>query len=95
MNFSCDNTCYTEDCMKTIMTCSIMVMLALFLACDHDDDDKKSNCRDAYVLSLAACRTLPAEEQSDCFFNAMGILFACDPESYWKMWGCDDGQPCM
>ncbi|HOT46724.1 MAG TPA: hypothetical protein PLM53_18840 [Spirochaetota bacterium] len=81
--------------MKTIVRCSIIFMLALFLACEYRDEDKSKKCDNTYALSLAACRTLPAANQSDCFFNAMGILFACDPKSYWKMWGCDDGEPCM
>ncbi len=72
-----------------------MFMLALFLACELKDDDKNKNCDNAYLLKLATCRTLPAADQSGCFFDAMGILFACDQKSYWKMWGCEDGEPCM
>ena len=81
--------------MKTIITYCCMALFLLFLACEYNDEDKNKNCDDAYMLKMAACRTLPAADQSDCFFDAMMILYACDPESYWKMWGCDDGKPCM
>lgn len=78
--------------MKTFMP-FVMMFMMLFAACEYNDENKK--CTEAYVLRLAGCRMLSGEEKSDCFFDAAAILYACDPESYWKSWGCDDGQPCM
>jgi hypothetical protein len=81
--------------MKSLLFCCFIFLSLLFFACEYKDDDKTKKCDTTYTLSLASCRTLPAADQSDCFFNAMGILFACDQKSYWKMWGCEDGEPCL
>ena len=81
--------------MKTIITYIFMFICLSFLACEYKDEDKKKDCQEAYMLKLVTCRSLPTEEQSNCFFDAGTVLYYCDPDSYWKSWGCEDGEPCM
>lgn len=71
----------------------ITLFLLMFAACEYTDQDK--NCSEIFSLQVAACQTLPEDDREDCLYYAGGFLATCDPESYWKSWGCEDGQPCM
>jgi hypothetical protein len=81
--------------MKTILRYGFIFMVLIFLSCEYKDEDNNKNCDDAYMLKLVICRTLSGKDRSNCFFEAAAIIYACDPESYWKLWGCEDGKPCM